>query len=156
MIVFDLCCDAGHVFEAWFGSTADYDSQRERGLVTCALCGSGAVTKAAMAPAVPAKGNAREVARPTGRAVPMQAGGPDPAQMKAMLAAMAEVQSKMLEGSEHVGKRFAEEARAIHDGAAEERVIHGQATPDEARALVEDGIQVAPLPFPVLPREQLQ
>ncbi|UAK26356.1 DUF1178 family protein [Sphingomonas nostoxanthinifaciens] len=143
MIVFDLACTQEHVFEAWFGSTADYDKQRERGLVSCPICGDADVRKAAMAPAVPAKSNARPV--------PMAKGAPAPAEMKAMLAALARAQAKALEGSEHVGGRFAEEARAMHDGETPERAIHGQATLAEAKALVEDGVPVAPLPLPIVP-----
>lgn len=140
MIIFDLKCAPGsHVFEAWFGSTDDYEAQKARGLVSCPLCGSGDVDKAPMAPAVGAKGN--------------QAAGLPPAQMKALLGAMAEAQKKMLETSEHVGPRFADEARAIHLGEAEARAIHGQATADQADELREEGIAVAPLPFPFIAPE---
>ena len=144
MIVFDLkCLDAGHVFEAWFGSTGDYESQRGRGLVQCPLCGSERIEKAVMAPRVGAKGN-RAVAAPEG-AVSVSS---DP-EVKAMLAAVAEMQKKLLENSSFVGDRFAEEARAIHLGEADGRPIHGRATRQEAESLIEEGIAVAPLPFPV-------
>ena len=146
MIVFDLACGGGHVFEAWFGSSADYDSQRERGMVSCPVCGGGEIGKAAMAPNVGAKGN-----RTTG--VPMRGGTPAPAELKAALSALAKAQAKALEGSEHVGARFVAEARAIHDGDAPERPIHGQATVEEAKALVEDGVPVVPLLLPVVPPE---
>lgn len=137
MIIFDLkCAPQGHVFEAWFGSSEDYSDQQARGLVACPLCGSAGIDKAPMAPSVGAKGN--------------QAGGLEPARMKALLGAMAEAQKKMLETSEHVGPRFADEARAIHLGETEARAIHGQATPAQADALREEGIPVAPLPFPVI------
>ena len=146
MIVFDLACGEGHIFEAWFGSSADYEDQRGRGLVSCPICGASQVGKALMAPNVGAKGNRAPAA------VPMRSGGtPAPAEMKAMLAALAKAQAKLLEGSEHVGKRFADEARAIHDGDAPERPIHGQATQAEAKALIEDGVPVAPLPLPIVP-----
>lgn len=146
MIVFDLGCSAGHVFEAWFGSSADYEDQRERGLVSCPMCGAREVRKAVMAPNVAAKGN-RAAAT-----VPMRGGpAPAPAEMKAVLAALAKAQARMLEGSEHVGRRFADEARAIHDGDAPERAIHGVATPDEAKALLDDGVPVAALPLPIAP-----
>lgn len=146
MIIFDLKCGAGgHVFEGWFGSSADYEEQQARGLVSCPLCGSTEVDKAVMAPAVPAKGNRRTAAG---------AGATDlvtaaPAEVKAMLAAAALVQKKLLAGSESVGSRFADEARAIHLGEADARPIHGRATPDEALALAEEGVEFAPLPFPV-------
>jgi hypothetical protein len=145
MIVFDLACGAGHVFEAWFGSSDDYDDQRGRGLVSCPICGVSEIDKAVMAPNVAPKGN-RVLAT-----LPMQGGTPAPAEMKAMLAALAKAQAKVLEGSEHVGKRFATEARAIHDGDAPERPIHGQATREEAKALIDEGVQVAPLPLPIVP-----
>ncbi|MCG7348653.1 DUF1178 family protein [Sphingomonas sp. ACRSK] len=137
MIVFDLRCDGGHVFESWFGSSADYADQKERGLVRCPLCDSASVEKAVMAPNVAAKGNQRTAA------------GADP--MKAALAALAKAQEKALEGSEWVGSRFADRARAMHLGEEATAPIHGQATPQEARALVEEGVPVAPLPLPVVP-----
>ena len=139
MIVFDLACPAGHVFEGWFGSTEDYDGQRERGLLSCPICGAADVAKAVQAPRVGAKGNSSPV--------------PSPAQAKAMFRALARAQAKALEGSEHVGARFADEARAIHLGEAEARSIHGQATRAEAQALAEEGVPVAPLPLPVRPPE---
>lgn len=145
MIVFDLACPDGHVFEAWFGSSSDYDDQRARGLVACPMCGVREVDKAVMAPAVGAKGN--QASPP----LSVQGGAPGPAEIKAALQALARAQAKVLEGSEHVGNRFAAEARAIHDGAAPERPIHGQATREEARGLIEEGISVAPLPLPVVP-----
>lgn len=145
MIVFDLACGHGHVFEAWFGTSADYEDQRRRGLVSCPICGVSDIDKAVMAPNVSPKGNSGSAP------VPMRGGALPPAEMKAMLAALAQAQAKMLEGSEHVGARFAAEARAIHDGDAPERQIHGQATREEAKALIEEGVPVAPLPLPIVP-----
>jgi hypothetical protein len=139
LIVFDLRCEgSGHVFEAWFGSSEDYESQRGRGLVACPLCGDERVEKAVMAPRVAAKGN--------------QSGNApvDPVAMKAMLAAMASAQKEMLDKSSYVGERFADEARAIHLGEADARSIYGKATRAETESLIEDGIQVSPLPFPVV------
>jgi hypothetical protein len=141
MIIFDLKCEPqGHVFEAWFGSSGDYESQQARGLVSCPICGSQPVAKAPMAPAVGAKSNA-------GSRPELFSG--DPERVKAILAAAAAVQKQMLEGSEAVGDRFASEARAIHLGESEARAIHGRATRAEAESLVEEGVPVAPLPFPV-------
>ena len=149
MIVFDLSCRLGHVFEVWFGSSADYEDQRKRRLVACPMCGATDVDKAVMAPNVAAKGNQ---AAPT---VPMRSGGePTPAEMKAALAILAKAQAKLLEGSEHVGSRFASEARAIHEGDAPKRLIHGQATREEAKALIEEGVPVAPLPLPIVPPDR--
>lgn len=137
MIVFDLKCGTGHVFEAWFGSSAEYDDQRARGLVACPLCGNDAIDKAVMAPAIAAKGNRQTEVTP--------------AAMKAALAALASAQSKALEGSQWVGAAFAGRARAMHEGVEDHAPIHGQATVAEAKALAEDGIPVAPLPLPVIP-----
>jgi hypothetical protein len=137
MIIFDLKCEPqGHVFEAWFGSNEDYEAQRARGLVACPICGAAEVDKAPMAPRVGSK-----------------SAGLAPEAVKAMLSEMAAAQKKMLAGSDFVGDRFAGEARAIHLGEAEARSIHGQATPKEADDLREEGIEVAPLPFPVAPPE---
>ncbi|HEX8655602.1 MAG TPA: DUF1178 family protein [Allosphingosinicella sp.] len=146
MIIFDLkCVPQGHVFEGWFGSSADYEEQQGRGLVSCPLCGAGEVAKAVMAPAVGAKGNRAPAAAP----VPELFSG-DPEKVKTMLASLAAEQKKMLASSEHVGDRFADEARAIHLGDAEARAIHGRATRDQAEGLIDDGIPIAPLPFPVV------
>ena len=136
MIIFDLRCGGqGHVFEAWFGSNEDFEAQRARGLVLCPICGAGDVDKAPMAPRVGAKGN-------------REAGVP-PEAVKAMMSEMAAVQKKVLETSEHVGDRFPDEARAIHLGEAEARSIHGRASPADAESLRDEGIPIAPLPFPV-------
>ena len=156
MIVFDLACPDVHVFEAWFGSTEEYEDQRARGLVSCPLCGSLEIAKAVMAPNVAPKANQLAPMRPSKPLPMMAADGPAPAEIKQVLAKLAEMQSKALEKSEDVGQRFAIEARAIHEGDAPDRVIHGQATIDDARSLVEDGIGVMPLPFPVVPPKQLQ
>ena len=144
MIVFDLKCGGGHVFEAWFGSSTDYESQRERALIACPMCGDSAIDKAVMAPNVAAKGNRRSDAVPA-------PGKPDP---KQVMAALAEAQAKMLEGSKWVGVAFADKARAMHLGEEAHAPIHGQASADEARALIEEGVAVAPLPLPVVPPEQ--
>jgi hypothetical protein len=159
MIVFDLSCPDAHVFEIWFGSSDDYENQKARGLIACPYCGSTDVGKAVMAPHVGAKGNQRSEsinlsapvpAAPSGP-VPMASGTPSPEQFKAMVKAMAEVQAKMLEGSDYVGSNFADEARSMHLGEQDTRPIHGQTTMEEAKALVEEGIPVAPLLLPVRP-----
>ena len=135
MIVFDLRCADGHVFEAWFGKSADFDDQAARGLVVCPVCGGSQVVKAAMAPGVPAKAN----------------GGLSPMETKRLIAKLATAQRQALKGSEHVGDRFATEARAIHLGEAEARSIHGRATRKDAEALASEGVPVAPFPLPVVP-----
>ena len=147
MIVFDLkCAPSGHVFEAWFGSSEDYDGQRARGLVACPMCGAEAIEKAVMAPNVAAKGNRDDRSPPTDQAM-LSA---EPGAIKEMLAAMASVQRRMLASSAYVGESFAEEARAMHLGDVEARSIHGKATPLQAEGLMEEGIGVMPLPFPVI------
>ena len=106
MIVFDLRCeDSGDIFEAWFESGADYERQRARGLVQCPVCQSQQVTKAPMAPRVPAKSSAETA-----------------------LARVAALQSEMLKNSEWVGDRFADEARAIHTGDSKARPVHASAS----------------------------
>ncbi|MEG3180516.1 DUF1178 family protein [Sphingomonas sp. LT1P40] len=143
MIVFDLRCPTGHVFEAWFGSSADYADQRERLLIACPMCGDTGIVKAVMAPNVSAKGN-RGTSAPAGAK-------PDP---KMLMAALAEAQAKMLEGSKWVGVAFADKARAMHLGEETAAPIHGQATVEEAKALIDEGVAVAPLPMPVVPPAQ--
>lgn len=158
MIVFDLKCEGqGHVFEAWFGSSADYEDQKARGLLACPLCGDANVGKAVMAPAVAAKGNSRSTlpARPqeaSTDAVPV-ASGADEGRMRAMMEALAKAQTKALEGSTWVGRGFAEQARAMHYGEQPRDTIHGEVAPAEAKALIAEGVEVAPLPFPVIPPE---
>ncbi len=150
MIVFDLACKkASHVFEIWFGSTADYEDQKARGLVACPYCGSTDVDKAVMAPNVGSKGNSRGETLPA--TVPAAANLPSPAQFKEMMTKLAEVQAKMLETSDYVGTKFADEARSMHLGEQDVRPIHGQTTPEEAKALIEEGVPVAPLLVPVRP-----
>lgn len=151
VIVFDLKCGDGHVFEAWFGSSAAWEEQRAAGLVACPMCGSVAVEKAVMAPNVGAKGN-------QGPAMPAPvAAAPDaaipPEAIKAAMAAIAAVQAKALEGSQWVGTGFADKARAMHLGETPHAPIHGKTSAAEAVALIEEGVPVAPLLLPVVPPE---
>lgn len=138
MIVFDLRCSGGHVFEAWFASSAAFEAQASARQVRCPVCDDAAVAKALMAPNIPAK---------TNRAAP----APPPQQAKALLKAIASAQAKALEQSEWVGPAFADRARAMHDGEETPATIHGQATPAEAKALIDDGVPVLPLLLPVVP-----
>jgi len=140
MIAFDLQCGAGHVFEAWFASGAAYDRQAADGLLVCAVCGRADVTKAVMAPNIAGKGNRTKA----------QEAAQDIA-MRALVAA----QSRALQSSSWVGDAFASRARAMHAGDEPDLPIHGRATRDEAKALVEEGVPVAPLPFPVVPPTDL-
>lgn len=162
MIVFDLQCGNGHDFEGWFGSSGDFASQQERGLVVCPQCGSGDVRKAPMAPAVGRKGNqlmpAPAVRSGSGEetaAAQQLASGPTSPEVHEALVRLAEAQAKALANSRWVGGDFAETSRAMHYGERDREAIHGEATMDEARQLIEEGIEVAPLPFPVSPPEDL-
>ena len=134
MIVFDLKCGHGHVFEAWFGSSEDYEGQQARGLVRCPLCGAQDIKKAVMAPAVAAKGNQRQT-QPA-------AAGSETADMAKLLAAQRALEAE----SDWVGTRFAAEARARHE-AGTARPVHGEASLAEVKSLLEDGVPVVPLPF---------
>lgn len=152
MIVFDLeCRSGGHRFEGWFASSDDFASQQQRGLVSCPHCGSGDVIKAPMAPAVGRKGNQRDGAKPAPAPAPMAKGASLPPEAVQMMQALATMQAEALKNSRWVGDGFAEESRAMHYGEREAEVIHGQATAREAQELIEEGIAVAPLPFPVAP-----
>lgn len=152
MIVYDLQCELGHRFEGWFGSSDDYSSQRERGLLSCPQCGSEDVAKAPMAPAVPAKGNSRP---DDARQATQMSNQPMPAEVQQALAKLAEAQAKALKNSTWVGEKFAEISRKMHYGETDEKPIHGQASLEEAKSLVEEGIPVAPLPFPVAPPDKI-
>jgi len=151
MIVFDLACSAGHHFEGWFTSSDDFAAQQQRGLVSCPQCGSAEVAKAPMAPAVPRKGNQRSEPATT---QPV-AGGAMPPEAAVMLAKLAQLQAEVLRDSQWVGKDFARQSREMHYGERDTAVIHGQATLEQARDLLEEGVPVMPLPFPVAPPEDL-
>lgn len=156
MIVFDLHCDAGHRFEGWFGSSSDFDSQCNRGLIACPECGSGTVAKAPMAPAVAAKGDRRaspwDDSASRGQGAQALANREMPAEVQ---YALAEAQKRALDKSTWVGDEFAEQSRAMHYGEREEAPIHGRANLAEAKALIEEGVPVAPLPFPVAPPDEV-
>ncbi|WP_301749410.1 DUF1178 family protein [uncultured Erythrobacter sp.] len=154
MIVFDLSCHEGHRFEGWFASSTDYAEQQARGLLACPSCGSADVSKAPMAPAVPAKGNTRQEVLPP-EAPRQVANTPMPPEVQKALAALAKAQAAALKNSTWVGDKFAEETRKMHYGERDEAPIHGQASLAEAKALIEEGVPVAPLPFPVAPPEKL-
>jgi hypothetical protein len=133
MIKYALVCDLEHGFEGWFGSSGDYDDQHAKGLLECPVCGSKAVRKQIMAPAL---AGVRKTAQD-------EAAGPAQAMM---MEAMGKLRRHVEETFDDVGDAFATEARAIHEGRAEQRGIYGQATSKEVRDLVEDGVPVAPMP----------
>lgn len=132
MIRYTLKCANDHQFESWFQSSDAYTALRDGGHVSCAICGSDEVQRAPMAPRLgKAATDAPRLSEP-GTEVE---------------AAMTALRKQVEENSDYVGLSFAKEARAMHEGSAPERAIYGEAKPDEAKALIEDGIPVAPLPF---------
>lgn len=131
MIKFTLKCVGDHEFESWFHSAATFDKLLGAGMISCAICGIGDVKKALMAPSL----------RSTSNAVP-PAPVPTPAEQT-----LVQLRRRIEENSEYVGLNFAQEARDMHDGLTPERAIYGEAKPDEAQKLIEDGVPVTPLPF---------
>ena len=140
MIRYDLTCEKGHDFDGWFRDSAAYDEQATRGLVSCAVCGSLKVEKQLMAPGIPARANRQDNA-------PKQlVTGPVDPRLAAMMQMVREMRKHVSENADYVGNKFAEEARKIHYDEAKHRGIYGEATPDDAKALIEEGIAVHPLP----------
>jgi hypothetical protein len=136
MIQYSLKCENDHSFDSWFASAGAYDKLADNGMVSCAVCGSTKVSKAIMAPRVrTTKGKEAPVA-PT-----------LPTEKSAAEQAMAKMRAQVEQNSEYVGTNFATEARSMHLGDAPERAIYGEAKPEEAKSLIEDGIPVTPLPF---------
>jgi len=145
MKVLNLRCAADHRFEGWFGSDADYESQTERGLVECPVCGDRAVVRLPTAARL-------NISKSRESSAPAESPAIEMTVQSAWLKAMRHV----LANTDDVGPRFAEEARKIHYGEADERAIRGQATRDEARALEEEGIEVMSLPVPPALKGPLQ
>lgn len=146
MIVFDLKCSEDHQFEAWFRSSSAYEDQKAAGLVECPHCGSNDVKKAPMAPNVAAKGNTKVDPAP---AAPVAAKSADPKTTE--LAAQAQelfskLRNHVEDTCDYVGDKFAEEARKIHYGESEERGIYGESTVEETKALLDEGVEIMPLP----------
>ncbi|MEQ8902419.1 MAG: DUF1178 family protein [Roseovarius sp.] len=133
MIHFTLKCEADHHFDSWFQSAAAFDKLLGAGMVSCAVCGSTHVEKALMAPRLQSGGSA-----------PSTPAEPDVTPREKALAALRQ---KVEDTADYVGVHFAREARDMHDGLTPERSIYGEAKPEEARKLIEDGVPVAPLPF---------
>lgn len=143
MIRYALRCESGHAFEAWFRDSAAYDAQRAARQVSCAVCGAAEVEKAVMAPAVAGRTAPRTLTAPEQAAAPALSAPPDSPAAQAMAALRAHIEKT----ADYVGPRFAAEARRIHDEGGAGRAVWGEATPAEARALAEDGVPVAPLPW---------
>ena len=140
MIRYTLRCTDGHGFESWFSSASAYDGLRARGLVTCPDCGTKGVDKAVMAPGIATSGARSKPA-------PSEQSGDTPFETRLAETPLAELRRKIEKTSDYVGRAFAREARAMHDGATPTRSIWGEARLDEAKRLVEDGVPIAPLPF---------
>ena len=151
MIHYTLTCESEHSFEGWFRSSADFDAQAAKGLVSCPTCGSPRVTRALMAPNVQSAKVKAEREEAVAAAKRQSVMMPDPAQ-KMMLEALREIRKKVTENATYVGDKFAEEARKMHYGEIEHQGIYGEATSEEASALSEEGIEFQPLP--VLPEER--
>lgn len=151
MKVFNLACEHDHPFEGWFSTADDYESQLARGLLECPMCSSRSIRKLLSAPRLNLSHSQEKAATP---AVPVQAGGkPDPMAIQGMVMKMARA---LIENTEDVGDRFAEEARRIHYKESPERGIRGRASVEDARELAEEGIEVMALPLPALLKEPVQ
>lgn len=157
MIAFDLICAPNdHRFEGWFASSAEYDRQLDANQLCCPVCGTAAVIKAVMAPNIGRKGNQQSTSvakRDEDQTVAVSNQPEMPGEIAKAIAELGKLQSKMLENSAWVGSKFVEEARSIHYGEQPERIIHGEATPEQAQALFDEGVSVAPLPLPYVPPE---
>lgn len=157
MKVLDLACRHGHVFEGWFGSEDDYRVQRNRGIVTCPVCGDAEVAKRLSAPRLnlgrPPAGGAPITPDPQG---PQADQVHDVAMPQAIQAAWLRMAREVMARTEDVGARFAEEARRMHHGDMEVRPIRGQATARETVELLDEGIDVLPLLLPQAVKETLQ
>jgi hypothetical protein len=155
MIRYNLRCERGHAFESWFQSSSAYESQEKRKLVNCPACGSAKVERAIMAPqsvsrksrdrAVPAAAPSTDVAAPSSTPLMM-------AQERELRTKLRELRDHIVKNADNVGERFPNEARKMHYGDIEHRPIYGEASPDEARSLIDEGVEVSPLP--VLPDDR--
>jgi hypothetical protein len=156
MIRYNLRCDRGHGFESWFQSSSAYDSQVKRKLVSCPDCGSVKVEKAIMAPRIVGKNKSRTVEAGPVVATETAAESPTPLMMAPqeaeLRAKLKELRDHVTKNADNVGDSFPAEARKMHYGDIEHRPIYGEASPDEARSLIDEGIEVTPLP--VLPGDR--
>src|SRR5689334_24868060 len=159
MIRYSLICERKHDFEIWFKNSADYDKQAKRGLVTCPACGSAKVEKALMAPALgrSAKKDVPVAETPSKAEVPAPVENKTPVamispQQQELRAKLKELRDHLTKNADNVGAKFPEEARKMHYGESEHRSIYGEASPQEAKELLEEGVELHPLP--VLPEER--
>jgi hypothetical protein len=156
MKVLDLRCGAGHAFEGWFASDADFQSQRERGLLDCPLCGNADVAKLPSAPRLNLSGARAPAPDPAESPRPVAAPAPTMAVHGNAVSRFVEAVTELLQNTEDVGTRFAEEARRIHYGESEQKAIRGQTTPEERAALADEGIEVFTLPMGLPRKSSLQ
>jgi hypothetical protein len=155
MIRYALQCERGHAFESWFQNSSAYESQVKRKLVSCPACGSAKVEKAIMAPRIVGKKLAPSPENPPAAPAEGAAAGSTPlllAQERELRAKLKELRDHIVKSADNVGERFPNEARKMHYGDIEHRPIYGEASPDEARALIDEGVEVTPLP--VLPDDR--
>ena len=155
MIRYSLRCERGHGFESWFQSSAAYEQQEKRGLVNCPSCGSAKVERAIMAPQIVSK-KGRDIAAPApAPSTDVTASGSTPlmmAQERELRVKLKELRDHIVKNADNVGERFPNEARKMHYGDIEHRPIYGEASPEEARSLIDEGVEVSPLP--VLPDDR--
>jgi hypothetical protein len=156
MIRYALQCDRGHAFESWFQNSSTYESQVKRKLVSCPACGSAKVEKAIMAPRIVGKSAATSPENPPAAPADVAAAPASTpllmAQERELRAKLKELRDHIVKSADNVGERFPNEARKMHYGDIEHRPIYGEASPDEARALIDEGVEVTPLP--VLPEDR--
>ena len=160
MIRYSLHCDRGHTFESWFQSSSAYESQEKRKLVNCPVCGSAKVERAIMAPQIVSKKGrdsqgSNDLPAPATQPAEVTAPGSTPllmAQERELRAKLKELRDHIVKNADNVGERFPNEARKMHYGDIEHRPIYGEASPEEARSLIDEGVEVSPLP--VLPDDR--
>jgi hypothetical protein len=155
MIHYNLRCERDHAFESWFQSSSAYESQEKRKLVNCPVCGSTKVERAIMAPQIVSKKGREPAVPPPAPVAEVTPPASTPllmAQERELRVKLKELRDHIVKNADNVGERFPVEARKMHYGDIEHRPIYGDASPDEARALIEEGVEVTPLP--VLPDDR--
>jgi hypothetical protein len=152
MIRYNLRCEKGHAFESWFQSSAAYESQEKRNLVSCPACGSVKVERAIMAPQIVSKKRREQAAPAPADATASESTPLLMAQERELRAKLKELRDHIVKNADNVGDRFPNEARKMHYGDIEHRPIYGEASAEEARALIDEGVEVSPLP--VLPDDR--
>jgi hypothetical protein len=155
MIRYNLRCERGHAFESWFQSSSAYEAQEKRKLVNCPICGSAKVERAIMAPQIVSKKGRDSTAPAPAVTTDVSAPASTPLMMapeRELRAKLKELRDHIVKNADNVGERFPNEARKMHYGDIEHRPIYGEASPEEARSLIDEGVEVSPLP--VLPDDR--